>query len=157
MPFIIKPGETKTLQVCVRPLVADTAAKYDTLRLGFECFGQMLALKYKAEGFSDTSVTKCGLGLVLTHKSVGEDYFESVLYPNPAQSSYYIEYLAGSNATANIIISNLEGKIIKSEKYEILKGNYRIENDASDLENGYYILKLIVKDKAIIHKLIINK
>lgn len=157
LPLMLNPGESKALYVCVAPLSADNKEYCDTLNLAYNCFGQQYTLKYKPGSFSDTVDTKCGLGLILTHAAVGRDYFESMVYPNPAASTYYIEYVAGDDAVGKITISDLSGKVIKEEIMKFYKGNNRVEKDASDIDNGYYIMKVSVNGIVIIHKLIINK
>ncbi|MEI6410839.1 MAG: T9SS type A sorting domain-containing protein [Bacteroidota bacterium] len=66
------------------------------------------------------------------------------LFPNPANSSLQISGLSLSNAeTADVMISNMDGRLIQYQKYAIVDATHAIDIDMANLKPGLYILAII--------------
>ena len=70
---------------------------------------------------------------------------QSVLtYPNPAQSSVYVEVLDADNTEGTIEVYNHIGMLVKTQKFTSDQIRYQINTD--NLPSGTYILKVIRTD-----------
>jgi hypothetical protein len=65
-------------------------------------------------------------------------------YPNPASKELTIHYTTASNATAKILLYDMNGKLCKKPQYLLPERNETRYN-VSDLPNGSYILGLITE------------
>ncbi len=61
-------------------------------------------------------------------------------YPNPAQSSVFVEVLDADNAAGTIEVYNHIGLLIKTQKFTSDQMRYQVNTD--DLSSGTYILKI---------------
>ena len=77
------------------------------------------------------------------------------LYPNPVANDLYIEYLLEENATVNISLYDMGGKLIKSLPETIQHAGVYYETvDCTSLSTGNYILRLNVNEKVINEKIL---
>ena len=83
---------------------------------------------------------------------------ELSLYPNPAGEKLNIELYSQKNASIRIQVLNQLGQIVIDNKETINAGNNKTTLNTSDLNNGYYTLKLIAEDGSLVQeKFIITK
>ena len=75
------------------------------------------------------------------------------IYPNPAKDILNIEIPDCEDCQAEVIISDISSRIIKSHKLSQSKNQISL----SMLSSGTYFVKVILKDKISISKIIINK
>lgn len=78
---------------------------------------------------------------------------EFVMFPNPVKDILTVEFKAANNAT-KLIISSLEGALIKEVKIPEGQMVYANKFDLNDLTPGTYLLSLVQGQKAFIRKLI---
>lgn len=111
------------------------------------------------------SVTN-GLLTIKPNIPVGIDDAKTILkqcsvYPNPASAVVNIEVLLDHNATLDLVISDMQGRIcINRVLGEVSPGNSIFQINTLDLNNGIYTLKLTVsatnKISTYLHKIIIS-
>lgn len=65
-----------------------------------------------------------------------------IVYPNPVKSITNISYNLSSDMDVSCRIYDIKGRAVYSDIFKSLKGNNAILTDLSQLEKGYYILKL---------------
>lgn len=88
-----------------------------------------------------------------------KDALEQVLLiPNPASSNTSVFVNSNVNAEALIILQDMQGRRLRTEKYRLSTGNNSIQlNNLSQLSNGTYIVQVITGQQSIGKKLLINK
>ncbi len=64
------------------------------------------------------------------------------VYPNPSKDIINLSILSKSDEEVNINILNIEGKMIKSYKKTIFKGNQNLSFDVANLPSGNYFVKI---------------
>ena len=67
---------------------------------------------------------------------------EIVVYPNPGNGQFRIQFLSFKDETVNIMISDIDGRLVHKNSYEVLKGENLIVFDLSERNDGIYILRL---------------
>lgn len=77
---------------------------------------------------------------------------EIKLYPNPTRELFYIENY-NSSLINELVVTDLQGKIILNEKYIPLKNNKYIV-DVKTLQKGIYILKVVMSNKITYQKFV---
>jgi len=65
-----------------------------------------------------------------------------MLYPNPANDAIHISYESKNNATVNLSIFDLSGKLVISQQYQVDKGQVTLDVELNQLDNGSYIIRL---------------
>jgi PKD repeat protein len=80
------------------------------------------------------------------------------LYPNPAGEVLNIELYAEKESAVNIHVLNQIGQVVINRSENLSTGNNKFTLNTSDLQNGYYTMKMIATDGTIIQeKFIIMK
>jgi hypothetical protein len=90
---------------------------------------------------------------------IDEQGYESpvTIYPNPASGEIHID-LDGQYKEAVLSIFDLSGKAVSGNKeYVSENGSLSIRYNTSLLENGIYIVRMVVDDRAYFEKLIISR
>jgi len=78
-----------------------------------------------------------------------------VVYPNPAGSRIYISLPASfKTQPLNSAIFTLSGRLVKTAK---LQPDDKVSLDCSDLQNGYYIIRLQNADSVLHTRFLIQK
>jgi hypothetical protein len=68
------------------------------------------------------------------------------IYPNPANKMINLEFTTDQNIFYNITITDITGKVIKTQKINTTKATIQI----SELETGIYFITASTSDKKII-------
>jgi hypothetical protein len=79
------------------------------------------------------------------------------IYPNPAKTKTSFQYFAENKGKADIIITNIAGKLIDKFFQNVNKGFNVKEIDVSKYENGIYFIHVNTNSSKITYKLLINK
>lgn len=66
-----------------------------------------------------------------------------LLYPNPAQERINISFISDRNLNARLEIFNLEGKVCKTSKLELVKGRNMQSISIEALADGIYFVKIV--------------
>ena len=113
---------------------------------------------------TETSAAECeGIAaeLIINIDPVGiEESFmnEISLYPNPAGETLNIELYAEKESAINIHVLNQIGQVVINSNENLSSGNNKFSLNTSDLQNGYYTIKLIATDGTVVQdKFIIIK
>ncbi len=77
----------------------------------------------------------------------------NTLYPNPGNDKIYLIIASPENETISITLSEINGKIVKTKNYELIKKNNLIFFDMSDQQSGSYIIKIMKINGRIIKSL----
>lgn len=70
------------------------------------------------------------------------DLLEAQVYPNPTINNLNVEFYIADNSSANIELYSIDGKLVYSEKRDLLKGDQSINLAFNDLTNGIYQLSI---------------
>ena len=77
------------------------------------------------------------------------------IYPNPFSDIISVDYRVNGSSKAEISVYNITGQMVASLVNEVHpEGEYKIEWDASGLENGLYFLQLKVGDTPAVSKVV---
>ncbi|MCD4678893.1 MAG: T9SS type A sorting domain-containing protein [Bacteroidales bacterium] len=80
------------------------------------------------------------------------------IYPNPANSTTWINYELRESSSISIDIYNMTGEFVfSSDQGNQPAGNHKVQIDTKDFANGIYTLQLRVNESAITRKLVISK
>lgn len=107
---------------------------------------------------TETSAAECeGIAteLIVNIDPVGvaESFINEIsLYPNPARELLNIELYSEKDANINIHIVNQIGQIVVNRSENLSSGNNKITINTSDLQNGYYTVKLISADGSLVQE-----
>ncbi len=71
-----------------------------------------------------------------------DDLLEAQVYPNPTTNNINVNFYIADNSFANIDLFSIDGKLVYSEKRDLLKGNQNINLEFNDLTNGIYQLSI---------------
>ncbi|MFN5705380.1 MAG: T9SS type A sorting domain-containing protein [bacterium] len=71
-----------------------------------------------------------------------DDLLEAQVYPNPAMNNLNVNFYIANNSYANIELFSIDGKLVYSEKRDLLKGDQNINLEFNDLTNGIYQLSI---------------
>ena len=80
---------------------------------------------------------------------------ELFIYPNPARDYLFISLPKALNHDTELEIWDIRGKLLIGEKISALN-KQTIKIDISELESGYYFLRLGIQDEHYSHKFIVN-
>ncbi len=80
------------------------------------------------------------------------------IYPNPANSTTFVNYNLTQNSNVSISIHNMLGKeVYSTASVAQSAGEYKTQLDLNGLSDGVYFLKLQTDNKTFTQKLVINK
>ncbi len=71
-----------------------------------------------------------------------DDLLEAQVYPNPTTNNINVNFYIADNSFSNIDLFSIDGKLVYSEKRDLLKGNQNINLEFNDLTNGIYQLSI---------------
>jgi hypothetical protein len=77
------------------------------------------------------------------------------IYPNPFNNSINLEFNEANAGTAQVVFTDLQGRVVKSMNLEINKGygNYQV-NELDNLKDGIYLMQVslngVVKTKKVV-------
>jgi uncharacterized repeat protein (TIGR01451 family) len=81
----------------------------------------------------------------------------STLYPNPASGQVTLKLQGAIEGNVMVQVLDQQGRLITSKQYgEQHAGEFRTPLDLGRLSKGSYLLRIIVNDKAYMHKLLIQ-
>lgn len=78
------------------------------------------------------------------------------LFPNPAEEVTFVEIYSEINTSANIIITDLNGKILMNRTERLFEGLNKIKLNVGQLEAASYSLR-VVSNKSINYKMLIKQ
>ena len=81
---------------------------------------------------------------------------EVTIFPNPALLTSTLSFQSNQNEKIVINISNLNGKLIQQNNFNISNGINNIELDVSSLKPGVYLINFNTNNKVITKKITIN-
>lgn len=84
------------------------------------------------------------------------NYLNLNIIPNPSKGSTQLSFYSSSNASTQINITNVSGKIIKSIIIESYAGENKINLNLKDVHQGLYFVSLILNNQKTTQKLIIE-
>jgi hypothetical protein len=71
-----------------------------------------------------------------------DDLLEAQVYPNPSVNNLNVNFYIADNSNAIIELFSIEGRLVYSEKRNLLKGNQNLNLEFDDLTNGTYQLRI---------------
>jgi len=77
-----------------------------------------------------------------------KDLTISNVYPNPVKQDLHISVAATANAKANMLITDMNGRIVVSKTYSLQQGINTIDIDAGNLAAGKYTISIIDNNNA---------
>ncbi len=77
---------------------------------------------------------------------------DCVLYPNPSDGKFTLDYTAKQNDNLTVDVLNITGAVVSSEKWNTNTGLNRKQLDLSHLAKGDYLVKVTAKDGAVVIK-----
>ncbi len=81
-----------------------------------------------------------------------EGVADITVYPNPVKDLMKVEINADKADKGQIIISDVNGKLIYSQNINIIQGNNILPVNTSSMANGAYIIKVQLTDDVVIRK-----
>lgn len=92
--------------------------------------------------------------------SVGVNELENIssisMFPNPATTTFTVEFLVQENAELQITISDIIGKTMLVETVEVSNGNFRKTFNVSEFNSGIYFLEIKQGNDNIAKKFVIK-
>ncbi len=99
-------------------------------------------------------------GYVSGFESVGiqdEAYvFDAMIYPNPAQSTLFVELDSQIDTEISIEILDLSGRLIQQISTKIFLGNNDLQLDLLSYNSGIYFLQIKTAEKQFINKFVVE-
>ena len=89
-------------------------------------------------------------------KQTAEEGVDLSLYPNPAKASAQLELNFSEAAPTQIVVSDMNGRVVYNENIGEIKGNYRHEFDLNNWSKGVYIIDIKHGESTISEKLIVE-
>jgi minor extracellular serine protease Vpr len=80
-----------------------------------------------------------------------------MIYPNPNSGCFRIDYISDINEQISISVSDLTGRNIYTQNWNITKGSNSEKIDFSEVSDGIYFVKIISKKGISVFKTIIRK
>ena len=113
---------------------------------------------FDANNESDSACTIVNFSVSITDISVEDDFnniFFSEFHPNPTSSTAFLDYNLMPNDVAEVIVSNILGKIIHQQKIENQNGTLKF--DVSNTKSGLYFANIIVNNELkTVKRLVVN-
>ena len=79
------------------------------------------------------------------------------LFPNPTSDELNIRFTLGETTPVQIVVSDMNGKMISNEQFDGNKGNQERRIDVQPLESGIYFLHIITAKEKIAKKFVVTK
>lgn len=114
--------------------------------------GLLCAFKDGAHIYQNDQSEECYYTCFVTGLPEEDDWSHVTIYPNPAQTSFTIDF-AIDDQFLQIDILNLQGQCVKT----ISTSQSRQAIDVADLSNGVYLVRFVSKGEKLYKKLIIIK
>jgi len=78
------------------------------------------------------------------------------IFPNPTNGLFNLSVKSDINATAEIEIVDLAGRVVLTKNNEVSTGRNQIQLDASELNKGIYLISTKINEKTSVKKLIVK-
>jgi len=78
------------------------------------------------------------------------------IFPNPTNGLFNLSVKSDINATAEIEVIDLAGRVVLTKNNEVTTGRNQIQIDASELNKGIYLISTKINDKTSVKKLIVK-
>lgn len=78
------------------------------------------------------------------------------LYPNPASNVVNMEFESKANSNAEVIIYDVNGKIINTSNSTISVGNNKIQVNVASQPSGFYFVQIKTEEGSVFHKFTIE-
>jgi PKD repeat protein len=89
-------------------------------------------------------------------KSIVSDS-EPIIYPNPTTSTFNINLTLQGNSVINVTIRSIEGKLLVSKDWDLLKGNNTIKFPLpSNIAKGTYLIEINNPEMSAVKRLIVE-
>jgi hypothetical protein len=75
------------------------------------------------------------------------------VYPNPANESFRVNIISGSNGNGSIAIYDLSGKLVSEQSSTLTEGLNNITLSSASLQDGLYMVSVTAEGKQTMHKL----
>jgi hypothetical protein len=98
----------------------------------------------------DITVSAC-LGL-----EEGDGLTNFSCYPNPAGGLFTIQFLQTDNTDISILITNAEGKVVRTSSVENFSGTYNQNFDLGDVESGIYFIEIVTNTDRVVRKIVLQ-
>ncbi|WP_235296942.1 T9SS type A sorting domain-containing protein [Portibacter marinus] len=87
-----------------------------------------------------------------------QDVFELLAYPNPAQSEINIEFEIKKRGSVSMDLYDNQGRLVRNlVTRKLAKGKHFVTENISNLQNGFYYLRLKQDNQSTLRKIIIFK
>lgn len=136
----------------------------------FTAFGSVTANGSKAYTYSDDANSNKGSRVYYRLKKVDKDgsfAYSDVfslhiplnvkfsVYPNPASDVIQLQFNSNSNATVQVVITDLVGKTLVNKAFTANNGIVKI--GTNELKNGTYLVKAIIAGEQYLQKVVVAK
>jgi hypothetical protein len=91
------------------------------------------------------------------NKSTVSAVSDVVVYPNPSNGQFTIQFNGSHSENVKIVISNLLGQIVTQKEYQLMDGKQILSLNIPSLKKGVYLLKVHSEEGVSTHKIIIEK
>ncbi|WP_281298632.1 T9SS type A sorting domain-containing protein [Flavobacterium limnophilum] len=99
-------------------------------------------------------VVSASLGI---NKPILDAESDVVVYPNPSNGQFTIQFNGSRSENVKVEISNLLGQIVVQKDYKLTDGKKMLVLNIPDLTKGVYLLKVNSEEGVSTHKLVIEK
>ena len=116
---------------------------------------KMRAIALLIDGESGEIVNCLGAGFneVQTSTSVGAPVLATTsakLFPNPTETSTTLQFDCSSTQLGELQVVDALGRVVESQSLTLLQGQNMVDVDASTLENGPYMVKILVDGSVLV-------
>jgi subtilisin family serine protease len=84
------------------------------------------------------------------------DAMDCILYPNPASSSFTVAFTAQSNSDVSVTITDITGKIVSVENWQVTKGHNNRQFSIQSLRSGNYLVKVATTNGFVVNRLTVE-
>jgi hypothetical protein len=77
--------------------------------------------------------------------------------PNPASSEVEISFESSIDKDVPMVIVDMVGKTVMERTHQVVSGLNEVTLDVHHLENGYYLVKVLTPQGAVVQKLVIQR
>jgi Secretion system C-terminal sorting domain/Pregnancy-associated plasma protein-A len=99
-----------------------------------------------------TKITCKSFNTFTTSKEIRYNENKLIIYPNPASQEVIVDMISTENGNGTITIINSFGAIIQQQNYVMQKGMQKLTLNCSNINNGFYFVKVQFADKSFITK-----